>query len=192
MRRPRCFSGLEGGGCELSIQRTLPRGAPHAPCAANERKERFAPIRSQQRWFAMKPLRRLTPTPRSLTLSSSAFGLPSPASVVFWVCGGMEMIERLAYYGVRAVATLYATRSQSEGGLGVTMATLGTLFLFWNLVQSFVPSPHRRPFGSLWLQADDLCKHDSKGSRLSGDGLVSQLWRVLRGRDSSCDRHCDF
>ena len=60
-------------------------------------------------------------------------------SYVFWVCGGMEMVERLAFYGVRAVATLYATRPVSAGGLGVTMATFGTLLLFWNLVQSLIP-----------------------------------------------------
>ena len=58
---------------------------------------------------------------------------------VFWVVGGMEMVERLAYYGVRAVATLYATRPASTGGLGVTMATFGTLLLFWNLSQSLIP-----------------------------------------------------
>jgi dipeptide/tripeptide permease len=60
-------------------------------------------------------------------------------SYVFWVCGAMEMVERLAFYGVRSVATLYATRPLSEGGLGVTMATFGTLLLFWNLVQSLIP-----------------------------------------------------
>src|SRR5215468_10082954 len=60
-------------------------------------------------------------------------------SYVFWVVGGMEMVERLAFYGVRSVATLYATRPLSEGGLGVTMATFGTLLLFWNLVQSLIP-----------------------------------------------------
>jgi proton-dependent oligopeptide transporter, POT family len=60
-------------------------------------------------------------------------------SYVFWVVGGMEMIERLAFYGVRAVATLYATRPLSTGGLGVTMATFGWLLLFWNLVQSLIP-----------------------------------------------------
>src|ERR1035437_5489094 len=60
-------------------------------------------------------------------------------SYVFWVCGAMEMVERLAFYGVRAVATLYATRPESTGGLGVTMATFGTLLLFWNLVQSLIP-----------------------------------------------------
>ena len=60
-------------------------------------------------------------------------------SYVFWVVGGMEMIERLAFYGVRAVATLYATRPASEGGLGVTMATFGTLLACWNLTQSLIP-----------------------------------------------------
>jgi len=60
-------------------------------------------------------------------------------SYVFWVVGGMEMVERLAYYGVRAVATLYATRAESTGGLGVTMATFGTLLLCWNLLQSLIP-----------------------------------------------------
>ena len=58
---------------------------------------------------------------------------------VFWIVGGMEMIERLAYYGVRAVATIYATRPTSAHGLGVTMATFGWLLLFWNLMQSLLP-----------------------------------------------------
>ena len=60
-------------------------------------------------------------------------------SYVFWIVGGMEMVERLAFYGVRAVATLYATRPASTGGLGVTMTTFGTLLLFWNLTQSVIP-----------------------------------------------------
>ena len=57
---------------------------------------------------------------------------------VFWVVGGMEMVERLAYYGVRTVSTLYATRPASSGALGVTMTELGTLFLCWNMVQNLV------------------------------------------------------
>lgn len=60
-------------------------------------------------------------------------------SYVFWVVGGMEMVERLAFYGVRAVATLYATRPVTEGGLAVTMTRFGTLLLCWNMVQSLVP-----------------------------------------------------
>jgi len=60
-------------------------------------------------------------------------------SYVFWVVGAMEMVERLAFYGVRTVSTLYATRPASEGGLAVTMATYGWLLLFWNMTQSVLP-----------------------------------------------------
>lgn len=50
---------------------------------------------------------------------------------VFWVVGAMEMVERLAYYGVRAVAGLYATAPASEGGLGVTAAKFGIILMVW-------------------------------------------------------------
>ncbi len=60
-------------------------------------------------------------------------------SYVFWVCGAMEMVERLAYYGVRQVSSLYATDAASNGGLGLTGADVGIIFLFWALMQSFVP-----------------------------------------------------
>ena len=33
------------------------------------------------------------------------------------------LVEALAYYGVRAVATIYATRAESEGGLGVVITS---------------------------------------------------------------------
>jgi dipeptide/tripeptide permease len=58
---------------------------------------------------------------------------------VFWIVGGMEMVERLAYYGVRTVAGLYATDASSNGGLGLDGLALGEIFLAWALVQSFVP-----------------------------------------------------
>ncbi len=58
---------------------------------------------------------------------------------VFWVLGAMEMVERLAFYGVKAVAALYATDARSRGGLGVTAASLGNVFLAWALVQSVLP-----------------------------------------------------
>ncbi len=60
-------------------------------------------------------------------------------SYVFWVCGGMEMVERLAYYGVKAVAALYAKDPVSAGGLGITMADFGTILMTWALIQSIVP-----------------------------------------------------
>lgn len=61
-------------------------------------------------------------------------------SYVFWVVGGMEMIERLAYYGVKAVATLYAKDPISKGGLGVTMGDFGIILMTWAMVQSIVPA----------------------------------------------------
>ena len=66
---------------------------------------------------------------------------------VFWVVGGMEMIERLAYYGVRAVATIYATRPQSGGGLGRDhgFVRLATLVLEPHSVAAFRYSPVDSP-----------------------------------------------
>ncbi len=58
---------------------------------------------------------------------------------VFWIVGGMEMVERLAYYGVRTVSGLYITDPVSKGGLGVSVEDLGSIFLIWALVQSLVP-----------------------------------------------------
>jgi len=58
---------------------------------------------------------------------------------VFWIVGGMEMVERLAFYGVRSLSALYCKRPVSEGGLGVTVAAFGTMLTFWTMVQSLVP-----------------------------------------------------
>ncbi len=60
-------------------------------------------------------------------------------SYVFWVVGGMEMVERLAYYGVKAVATLYAKDPVSAGGLGITLSDFGIILAVWAFVQTFVP-----------------------------------------------------
>lgn len=60
-------------------------------------------------------------------------------SYVFWVVGGMEMIERLAFYGVKAVAALYATDAASKGGLGIKMSEFGIILTVWAFVQSFIP-----------------------------------------------------
>lgn len=60
-------------------------------------------------------------------------------SYVFWIVGAMEMVERLAFYGVAGVRTIYATRSVAEGGLGVTPSKFGWILSIWALFQSFVP-----------------------------------------------------
>jgi proton-dependent oligopeptide transporter, POT family len=58
---------------------------------------------------------------------------------VFWVVGAMEMIERLAFYGVKAGCMLYATASRTAGGLGVSASVFGDVLMLWALVQSILP-----------------------------------------------------
>jgi POT family proton-dependent oligopeptide transporter len=67
------------------------------------------------------------------------FAAIASLSYVFWVVGAMEMVERLAYYGVKAVAAIYATDPVSKGGLGVTPGEFGVLLMLWALVQSILP-----------------------------------------------------
>jgi MFS family permease len=58
---------------------------------------------------------------------------------VFWIVGAMEMVERLAFYGVKALAALYAKAPAIEGGLGITMTEFGIINGVWAGVQSFLP-----------------------------------------------------
>ena len=44
-------------------------------------------------------------------------------SYVFWIVGAMEMVERLAFYGVIGVRGLYGTAAVEKGGLGVSPAS---------------------------------------------------------------------
>ncbi len=67
------------------------------------------------------------------------FAAIASLSYVFWVVGAMEMVERLAFYGVKAVAAIYATDPLSKGGLGVKASEFGTLLMLWALVQSILP-----------------------------------------------------
>lgn len=61
-------------------------------------------------------------------------------SYVFWIVGAMEMVERLAYYGVKIVAGLYAVAPQKEGGLGTNLSDFGWILSIWALVQTIVPA----------------------------------------------------
>ncbi|WIO73251.1 MFS transporter [Porticoccaceae bacterium LTM1] len=69
------------------------------------------------------------------------FAAIASLSYVFWVVGGMELVERLAYYGVRASHSLYAKAPVSEGGLGITMTEFGTILLWWGVLQSLLIPP---------------------------------------------------
>jgi dipeptide/tripeptide permease len=58
---------------------------------------------------------------------------------VFWIVGAMEMVERLAFYGVAAVRTLYLRDAVSKGGLGLAESEYGWILSFWALFQCIVP-----------------------------------------------------
>lgn len=58
---------------------------------------------------------------------------------VFWIVGLMEMVERLAFYGVRSLAGIYGKSPVSEGGLGASLATWSLVMGSWNFAQSVVP-----------------------------------------------------
>ncbi len=51
----------------------------------------------------------------------------------------MEMIERLAYYGVRVVIPIYIAQADEVAGLHFTQTQKGIIFFYWALVQSLVP-----------------------------------------------------
>jgi POT family proton-dependent oligopeptide transporter len=67
------------------------------------------------------------------------FAAIASLSYVFWICGGMEMVERLAFYGTRQVAGLYGTDAASNGGLGLVEAEVGFIMFTWVVVQTLVP-----------------------------------------------------
>ncbi len=57
----------------------------------------------------------------------------------FWMLNVMEMIERLAYYGVRVVIPIYIAQADEVHGLHFTQAQKGQIFMLWALVQTGVP-----------------------------------------------------
>ncbi len=57
----------------------------------------------------------------------------------FWIVNIMEMFERLAYYGVRAVVAIYMVLPLEQGGPQFTHVEKGSIFAAWASVQSVLP-----------------------------------------------------
>jgi MFS family permease len=57
----------------------------------------------------------------------------------FWMVNLMEMLERLAYYGVRVVIPIYIAQADEIGGLHFTQVQKGQIFFLWALVQTGIP-----------------------------------------------------
>lgn len=58
---------------------------------------------------------------------------------VYWIANTMEMIERLAYYGLRTVVPLYMVLSIADGGPEFSHIQKGWIFSVWAAIQSFLP-----------------------------------------------------
>jgi POT family proton-dependent oligopeptide transporter len=57
----------------------------------------------------------------------------------FWAACFMEILERLAFFGVRAIAPLYLVKTAGENGLGLSYADKGMIYGVWAVIQCFVP-----------------------------------------------------
>ena len=57
----------------------------------------------------------------------------------FWVANLMEMLERLAYFGIRAIVGLYIVEASARGGLELSHMQRGTIFTVWALFQTLLP-----------------------------------------------------
>ncbi len=75
-------------------------------------------------------------------MSTERYGLLTQVkefSQPFWMLNLMEMLERLAYYGVRVVIPIYIAQADEIGGLHFTQIQKGTIFMWWAVVQSLTP-----------------------------------------------------
>jgi MFS family permease len=63
----------------------------------------------------------------------SAFGR------TFWMLNVIEMFERLAYFGIRAVVPLYIMQATEPGGLHLTAVHKGWIYMWWAILQSWLP-----------------------------------------------------
>jgi dipeptide/tripeptide permease len=60
-------------------------------------------------------------------------------SRAFWAANAMEILERLAYYGVRVVIPIYIASSEDPDGLHFSNTQKGTIFMLWAIVQTLLP-----------------------------------------------------
>ncbi len=60
-------------------------------------------------------------------------------SFVFWLSNIMEMLERLAYYGLRTVLPVYMVLAVEEGGPQFSQIQKGVIYAWWATVQSGIP-----------------------------------------------------
>ena len=76
------------------------------------------------------------------TSDSSASAEPAKTKgfgETYWMCNAIEMWERLAYFGIRAVVPIYIMQATEPGGLHLTAQHKGWIYAWWAVFQSFLP-----------------------------------------------------
>ena len=78
---------------------------------------------------------------QSTAAAESAAGAHSQKAFghTYWMLNSIEMFERLAYFGIRAVVPLYIMQATEPGGLHLTATDKGLIYAIWAVVQSFLP-----------------------------------------------------
>jgi POT family proton-dependent oligopeptide transporter len=75
-------------------------------------------------------------TPKKASFYQQITSLPAN----FWFANFMEILERLAFFGVRAIAPLFLVASvEEENGLGLGYDEKGLIYAIWALLQCLVP-----------------------------------------------------
>ncbi len=62
-----------------------------------------------------------------------------PFGRAYWMLNSIEMFERLAYFGIRAVVPLYIMQATEPGGLHLSALHKGWIYMWWAIFQSFLP-----------------------------------------------------
>jgi len=83
--------------------------------------------------------RAVQPSPAAPLPNESFFAQLANFPRAFWMVNIMEMLERLAYYGVRVVIPIYIAQADEINGLHFTQVQKGDIFFWWALVQAGVP-----------------------------------------------------
>ncbi|MBN2563751.1 MAG: MFS transporter [Phycisphaerae bacterium] len=93
----------------------------------------------------------VAPTERDTTTADRVAGTPggpglSPAPTprrafgrTYWMLNSIEMFERLAYFGIRAVVPIYIMQATEPGGLHMTALHKGWIYAWWAILQSWLP-----------------------------------------------------
>ena len=82
-----------------------------------------------------------TPTLPITKTSSDPASTPQARGLgrTYWMLNSIEMFERLAYFGIRAVVPIYIMQAAEPGGLQMTAIHKGWVYMWWAVIQSWLP-----------------------------------------------------